>query len=152
MNLRNASHLMLAKLRSVSHIGDVSAKNLTPPQPSEGELAILQTLWQTGPCTVRQVHEMLGRDIGYTTVMKLMQIMAGKGLVRRDEENRAHLYHAAVKKEAVEKSLVQRLLDRAFAGSAAQLAMRALSTKKPSKAELAELRQMIETLEQGGKP
>jgi predicted transcriptional regulator len=98
------------------------------------------------------VHEALGRDVGYTTVMKLMQIMAGKGLVKRDEANRAHLYHAAVKQAAVEKTLVQRLLDRAFAGSAAQLAMRALSTKKPSKAELAELRQMIETLEQGGKP
>lgn len=129
----------------------MSTTNTSPPRPSDSELAILQVLWQAGPCTVRQVHEVLERDTGYTTIMKLMQIMTEKGLVERDEENRAHLYHAAVKQEAIEKGLVRRMLDNAFAGSAAKLAMRAISTKKPSAEELAELRELIDTLEKGGK-
>jgi predicted transcriptional regulator len=123
----------------------------SPPRPSDSELSILQVLWQRGPSTVRQVHEVLERETGYTTIMKLMQIMAEKGLVERDEENRAHLYHAAVKQEAIEKGLVRRMLDNAFAGSAAKLAMRALSTKKPSAKELSELRTLIDSLEKGGK-
>jgi predicted transcriptional regulator len=126
-------------------------ENASVPQPSEGELAILQVLWQRGPCTVRQMHEELDRDVGYTTVMKLMQIMAGKGLVERDEASRAHLYRAAVRQENVEKGIVKRLLRTAFAGSAARLAVRALSTRKPSAAELKELRQLIENLQRGGK-
>ncbi|MBL9129785.1 MAG: BlaI/MecI/CopY family transcriptional regulator [Verrucomicrobiaceae bacterium] len=129
----------------------MSATTTSPPRPSDSELAILQVLWEHGPCTVRQVHEVLERDTGYTTVMKLMQIMAEKGLVERDEENRAHLYHAAVKQETVEKGLVRRMLDNAFSGSAARLAMRALSTKKPSAEELAELRELIDSLEKGGR-
>ena len=130
----------------------MAAKSSSIPRPSEGELAILQVLWRLGPCTVRQVHEELNAGTGYTTVMKLMQIMAGKGLVQRDEAERAHRYKAVATQERVEKGLVQRLLDKAFAGSAAQLAMRALSTSKPSKTELAELRELIDTLEKGGRP
>ena len=143
--------LFLPYCEKFRSIGIMAAQTASTVQPSEGELAILNVLWRLGSCTVRQVHEELGRDIGYTTVMKLMQIMAEKGLVVRDEQNRAHLYHAAVKQDAVEKNLVQRLLDRAFSGSAVQLAMRALSARKPGKAELAELRQLIDSLEKGGK-
>jgi predicted transcriptional regulator len=149
--MRTASHIFLPLCETFRRIGFMAAKMTSTSQPSEGELAILHVLWRLGSCTVRQVHEELGRDIGYTTVMKLMQIMADKGLVLRDEQNRAHLYHAAVKQDAVEKNLVQRLLDRAFSGSAVQLAMRALSARKPDKAELAELRQLIDSLEKGGK-
>ena len=123
---------------------------VTKPKPSAGELAILQVLWRLGPCSVRQVHEELGRGTGYTTVMKLMQIMAAKGLVERDEENRAHLYEAVVRQEDVERGIIRRVLDSAFAGSSAQLAMCALSTQRPDQAELAELRKLINTLEQGG--
>jgi predicted transcriptional regulator len=127
----------------------MATRSTPPAKPSEGELAILQVLWRLGPCTVRQVHEALGTATGYTSVMKLMQIMATKGLVRRDEESRAHLYHPAVKQELVEKNLIHRLLENAFAGSAAQLAMRALSAKKPSQAELTELRVLIDHLQKG---
>ena len=129
----------------------MSANTTSPPRPSDSELAILQVLWEQGACTVRQVHEALQRDTGYTTVMKLMQIMAEKGLVERDEENRAHLYHAAVKQDLIEKGIVRRVLESAFAGSAARLAMRALSTKKPTAEELAELRGLLDSLEKGGR-
>jgi BlaI family penicillinase repressor len=149
--MRNVSHFLLVKVRSVSQNPAMADENASAPPPSEGEQAILQVLWQQGPCTVRQVHEALDRDVGYTTVMKLMQIMAGKGLVERDEASRAHLYRAAVRQESVEKGIVRRLLRTAFAGSAARLAVRALSTRKPSQAELSELRQLIENLQKGDK-
>ena len=121
------------------------------PRPTDGELEILRVLWERGPGTVREVQEGLGgsRETGYTTVLKLLQIMTEKGLVRRDESERAHVYAARVPREQTEKQLVGDLLDRAFAGSAATLVMRALSSKKASSEELARIRQFLDELEGG---
>ena len=121
------------------------------PRPTDAELAILRVLWKRGPSTVREVHEALHEQgTGYTTVLKLMQIMADKGLVDRDERQRAHVYTARASEERTQSQLVTELLDRAFDGSGARLAMQALSAKKSSKAELAELRRLLDALE-GGK-
>ena len=121
------------------------------PRPTDGELEILRVLWERGPGTVREVQEGLGgsRETGYTTVLKLLQIMTEKGLVRRNESERAHVYAARVPREQTEKQLIGDLLDRAFAGSAATLVMRALSSKKASSEELARIRQFLDELEGG---
>jgi predicted transcriptional regulator len=124
------------------------------PRPTDAELAILQVLWERGDSTVREVHEAL-KDIqasGYTTVLKLMQIMTEKGLVERDESNRAHVYRARATQQKTQRQLVSDLLDKAFGGSPARLAMQALSSKKSSPEELAELRKLLETLEPEEKP
>lgn len=115
-------------------------------RPTDAELAILQVLWDGGPSTVRQVHEALteARETGYTTTLKLMQIMAEKGLVRRDESSRTHVYTAAFSREDTQGSLINDLLDRAFGGSAAALVMQALSTRPTSPEELKEIEQLIE--------
>lgn len=120
-------------------------------RPTASELAILRVLWERGPSTVRAVHEALEGDkrSGYTTTLKLMQIMAAKGLVERDEASRAHVYRAAAKREAVEREMVGDLLERLFAGSAAQLVMRALSVKKATPQELRDIRDLIERHEAG---
>ncbi len=112
---------------------------------------ILQVLWDRGPSTVRQVHACLENktDAGYTTTLKLMQIMAEKGLVRRDERERAHVYRATLKQVETQGRLVDDLVERAFGGSAAALVMRALSTKKASRAELAEIRRLLDEYEGG---
>lgn len=120
------------------------------PRPTDAELAILRVLWQRGPSTVREVLEALSpRDVGYTTVLKLLQIMAGKRLVARDDRERAHVYEAAVAQAETEGRLVADLLDRAFGGSAERLMMRALSRRKSSPAELARLRELLDELEGG---
>jgi BlaI family transcriptional regulator, penicillinase repressor len=126
-------------------------KNL--PRPTDAELEILNVLWRRGPSTVREVQEVLleHKDIGYTTVLKLMQIMAEKNLVRRDERNRTHVYEAERAQDETQRQLLADLLDRAFNGSATKLVMQALSSKKTSRKELAEIRQMLEELEEGGK-
>ena len=124
------------------------------PRPTDAELAILQVLWERGESTVREVHEAL-KDVqgsGYTTVLKLMQIMTEKGLVERDESNRAHVYRARATQQKTQRQLVSDLLDKAFGGSPARLAMQALSSKKSSPEELAELRKLLETLEPEEKP
>lgn len=120
-------------------------------KPTASELAILRVLWDRGPCTVRAVHDALegGKPSGYTTTLKLMQIMAAKGLVERDEASRAHVYRAAAPRESVEREMVGDLLERLFAGSAAQLVMRALSVKKATPEELREIREMIESHGEG---
>ncbi len=120
------------------------------PRPTDAELAILLVLWQRGPCTVRQVHEALieGRPMVYTTVLKLMQIMTDKGLVRRDESERTHVYEVTRTEEETQRQLVDHLLDRAFGGSGPRLAMRALATRRSSPGELAELRQLLDELEE----
>ena len=118
-----------------------------PPQPTDGELAILRVLWERGPCTVRQVHEILDRDTGYTTVLKLLQIMTEKGLVRRDESQRTHIYAAARSAEVTQRQLLSDLLDKAYAGSAAQLVLQALSARRTSAAELREIRKLLDTHE-----
>lgn len=121
------------------------------PQPTEGELAILHVLWQHGPSTVRQVHEALSsrRSTGYTTTLKLMQIMAEKGLVDRDVSRRTHVYRATVSRERAQRQLVKDLLHRAFDGSTKSLVMQALSAKKTSPEELAEIRKLLDELEGG---
>ena len=117
--------------------------------PTDAELQILSVLWRDGPSTVRDVHEALAtvQDTGYTTVLKLMQIMAQKGFVERDETNRSHVYRAAITEEQAQRGLLGQLMDKAFSGSAAQLVMRALSMQPSSAGELDEIRSMIDEME-----
>ena len=116
------------------------------PRPTDAELAILRVLWERGASTVRQVHEALAdtRDTGYTTTLKLMQIMADKGLVTRNETARTHVYSAIAGEEQTQRQLVKDLVDRAFGGSAAQLVLRALSADGATDAELKEIRKLID--------
>ena len=115
-------------------------------------MEILQVLWDRGPATVRQVHEQLRRtrSTGYTTTLKLMQIMTEKGLVERDQSRRSHVYRVKVSQDRAQRQLVRNLLDRAFGGSTKNLVMQALAAKKTSAAELAEIRKLLDELE-GGK-
>jgi len=121
------------------------------PKPTDAELEILTVLWSRGPATVREVHEIVAKrkPAQYTTVLKTLQIMAGKGLVRRDEKQRAHIYEAACPREWTQKQLAGDLLQRAFNGSAARLMQGALSARRASKAELAELRKLLDEHEKG---
>ena len=116
------------------------------PRPTDSELAILTILWERGPSTVRQVHEALAaeRDTGYTTTLKLMQIMADKGLVTRNESARTHVYAAMASEEQTQRQLVKDLVDRAFGGSAAALVLQALNAEGASPAELREIRKLID--------
>lgn len=120
------------------------------PIPTDAELQILQVLWKRAPASVREVYEALGASSGYTTVLKTMQIMTEKGLVTRDESNRSHLYRPAVQAAPTERKLINELVHKAFDGSAARLAMRALATGRPSRQELAEVRALLEALEGEG--
>ena len=116
------------------------------PKPTESELELLGILWERGPVTVRELFEAVneGRPVVYTGVLKLLQIMAEKGLVERDERERAHVYRAAVSQADTERRFVRELSERFFAGSAAQLALRALQIEKASDEELEAIRQLIE--------
>ena len=121
---------------------------MTKRRPTAAELEILNVLWDRGPSTVREVHEALGeRGSGYTTVLKFMQIMAEKGLVRRDEKQRAHVYEARLPREQTQTQLVRDLMDKVFNGSASRLIMNALSGRKASAAELAEIRRTLDEME-----
>jgi BlaI family transcriptional regulator, penicillinase repressor len=124
-------------------------KNTPPPRPTDAELEILTVLWSRGPSTVRAVHETIAgrRPAQYTTVLKLLQIMDQKGLVRRNESQRAHVYEASRPREATQRQLAGDLLQRAFGGSARSLMLGALSARKASKKELAELRQLLDEYE-----
>ena len=115
-----------------------------PRKPTDGELAILRVLWARGPSTVRQVAEALERDTGYTTALKLLQIMTEKRLVRRDETSRTHIYEAAATEDQTQHTLVSDLLDRAFGGSAAKLVLQALATRKTSPEELVEIKRLLD--------
>lgn len=119
------------------------------PRPTDAELAILRILWARGPSTVRDVHLELSatQQTGYTTILKLLQIMTDKGLVLRDETERAHIYQAAMSEERTQQGLVKDLLEKAFGGSAQKLVLRALSTRKTSPEELAEIRKLLDELE-----
>ncbi len=119
----------------------------TLPRPTDGELSILRVLWRLGPSNVRRVATEIGPDTGYTTVLKQLQIMTEKRLVRRDDRERTHVFAAALREEETQRQLLDDLMERAFAGSAQQLVMRALSGRKPTAAELAELRGLIDSLE-----
>jgi predicted transcriptional regulator len=123
------------------------------PRPTDAELEILNVLWSAGPATVRQVYEAINerRPIQYSTVLKFMQIMADKGILVRDESERAHVYQAAQSREATQQQLAGHLLERAFSGSAKDLVMGALSAKRASKAELAEIRRLLDEYAKGGK-
>ena len=122
-----------------------------PPRPTDAELEILTVLWSRGASTVRDVHEAISarKPTQYTTVLKLLQIMAEKGLVRRDETQRAHIYEASRPREWTQRQLAGDLLDRAFSGSAKSLLLGALSSRKASREELAELRKFLEEYEKG---
>jgi BlaI family transcriptional regulator, penicillinase repressor len=115
------------------------------PKPTEGELQLLGILWERGPSTVRELFERVntGRPVVYTGVLKLLQIMAEKGLVLRDERERAHVYRAAVSQADTERRLLRELSERFFAGSAAQLALRALEMEKSSDEDLEAIRKLI---------
>ena len=121
------------------------------PRPTDAELEILKVLWRRGPSTVREVFETLGesKTTGYTTVLKTMQIMAEKGLVVRDESERAHRYEPAAPEDETQRRLVGDLLRKAFDGSAKKLVMQALSTERASSEELSEIRRMLDELERG---
>ena len=120
----------------------------SPRPPTTAELAILRVLWAHGPSTVREVHEALARDrdIGYTTALKLLQIMVEKGLASRDVRSRGHVYAARAGEAATQRRLVQDLVERAFAGSSLRLVMQALSAKRPSPHELEELRALLDEM------
>jgi predicted transcriptional regulator len=122
------------------------------PLPTDAELEILTVIWSKGPSTVREIHETIARrrPAQYTTILKLMQIMAEKGLLHRDCEQRAHVYSAARAQAWTERELAGDLLHRAFSGSAARMLVGALSAKRASKSELAEIRKLIDDYE-GGK-
>jgi predicted transcriptional regulator len=124
-----------------------------PPRPTDAELEILTVLWSRGPSTVREVHESVSRrkPTQYSTVLKFMQIMSEKGLVRRNDEQRAHIYEAAQPREWTQQRLAGDLLQRAFGGSAKSLLVGALSARKASKQELAELRKMLDEYEKRAK-
>jgi predicted transcriptional regulator len=121
------------------------------PRPTDAELELLTVLWSRGPSTVRDVHETIARrrPTQYTTVLKQMQIMAAKGLVSRDEKLRAHVYETARPREWTERQLAGDFLQRAFEGSASRLMVGALSARKTSKKELAELRRLLDEYERG---
>jgi predicted transcriptional regulator len=131
--------------------GAVSKTNL--PQPTNAELVILRALWKLGPSTVRRVQDELNQKqpTGYTTVLKMLQIMTEKGLVSRDESERTHVYEAALPEEETQKQLVSDLMDRAFGGSARKLVLHALSVKRASRKELEQIRRLLDELEGGAK-
>lgn len=119
------------------------------PKPTEGELELLRVLWERGPSTVREIHEALSgeKDTGYTTTLKILQKMTDKGLVKRDESSRSHVYRPVLRAEQTQRQLVRDLLHRAFAGSPGQLVLQALSEKKASPEELTEIRRLLDSME-----
>lgn len=119
------------------------------PRPTEAELEILQVLWERGGCTVRDVHEVLHRrdGTGYTTALKLLQIMHGKGLVVRDDSQRAHVFRAAVSKDKTQKRFLADLMQRLFEGSPSQLVVQALGSQRASREELREIRALLNRLD-----
>ena len=123
----------------------MSAKQV---KPTESELEILQVLWNKEKATVRDVHEDLAqlKDVGYTTTLKLMQIMYEKGLVKRDDSNKTHIYEAAVSREKTQKQLVGKMVDTLFQGSPTQLVMQALGNHKTSRRELEEIQKLLDNL------
>ena len=116
-------------------------------KPTDSELEILQVLWEKGNATVRDVHEELVqvKDCGYTTTLKLMQIMFEKGLVLRDDSNRSHIYEANVSRETTQKQLMDKMVDSVFSGSHSQLVMQALGAHTPSRKELEEIQQLLDS-------
>ncbi len=127
------------------------AQKKNPFKPTGKELEILQILWKNGPSSVRDVHAALGGDPsnGYTTILKLMQIMHEKGLLTRQKDGKLHLYKAVLSQESTNRQLVHRMIDTVFQGSASQLVLSALGNRKASKEELDEIRKYLDSLEGG---
>ena len=125
-------------------------KKAATPRPTDAELAILRVLWDRGPSTVREVHEALrsSQSSGYTSVLKLLQIMTDKGLVVRDETNRAHVYGPKLSEQRTQLQLLSDLVDRAFAGSSAKLVLQALSGRRATREELRDIRALLDQLEE----
>jgi predicted transcriptional regulator len=121
-------------------------KDASPQKPTAAELQILQVLWERGPSTVREVHEALQQEkaLGYTTVLKLMQIMTTKGLVRRDENQRAHVYQAQQPAEKTKRQFAADMLQRVFDGSARELMLHALASQRSTRQEIEELRNLLD--------
>ena len=121
------------------------------PRPTETELELLRILWETEPATVREIYDRFNEDrpSGYTTVLKLLQIMTTKGLVVRDEANRAHVYRAAISQDAMQSKILKDLSMRLFSGSAAQLALHALAMEPANQNELEEIRMLIDRRRNG---
>jgi BlaI family transcriptional regulator, penicillinase repressor len=128
-----------------------NAENL--PKPTEGELEILQIIWENGPSSVRFVNDKLNlnKEVGYTTTLKIMQIMTEKGLITRIKEGKLHTYEAVISKENTQAQLMSKFLDSVFKGSAMNLVMQALGNRKSSSEELKQIREYIERLEGGTK-
>jgi predicted transcriptional regulator len=122
------------------------------PRPTDAELAILSVLWSRGPSTVRDVHDALRKSqgSGYTTILKLLQIMTDKGIVTRDESERAHVYSPRLSERRTQRQLLGDLVDRAFGGSSAKLVLHALSERAATTEELRDIRALLDTLEKGG--
>jgi len=120
------------------------------PRPTDAEISILRVLWERGPSTVRQVHDVLSvdRDFAYTTTLKLLQLMTEKGVAIREEDGRVHLYRAAVAQEETQRHLIRDLVDRAFGGSPSQLVMQALAAKPASAEALREIRRLLKEHEE----
>lgn len=121
-------------------------------KPTEGELEILQILWENGPSSVRFVNDRLNeiREVGYTTTLKIMQIMADKGLVERNTESRTHIYKAIINEEATQKQLLQKFVDATFRGSAMKMVMQTLGNHEASEKELKEIKALIDRIEKSG--
>jgi BlaI family transcriptional regulator, penicillinase repressor len=119
------------------------------PKPTDAELEILQILWQNGPSTVKAVNEKLNekKEVGYTTALKLLQIMYEKNIVLRDENERSHVYSAAIEENDIQKVLIDKLLETAFSGSAANLVMQTLGNSQTSKEELKKIREFLNKME-----
>ena len=128
-------------------------KKKSSPKPTEAELEILQILWDSGPSTVRFVNDKLNlrKEVGYTTTLKIMQIMTEKNLLSRDEENKSHIYSAVYKKDETQKVLLDKFLESTFGGSASKLVLQALGNRKTSKKEIEEIRKFLDKIEGGKK-
>lgn len=123
--------------------------NSKQSKPTESEMEILQVMWEKGPSTVREVHEILSetKDSGYTTTLKLMQIMNEKGLLYRNDGSKTHIYTAAVKKESIQKQVVSKMINGLFKGSSAKLVMHALGNHRASKQEILEIKKYLDEIE-----
>jgi len=122
-------------------------------KPTDSEIEILNILWEKGPSTVREVHEVLekNKDAGYTTTLKLMQIMHEKDILKRDVSNKSHVYTANISREKTQGQIVKRMIDNVFNGSASSLVMQALGNHKPNKEELDEIKKYLDEIERGNK-
>ena len=143
--------LLFGGLTKIIVYSGQNLKTMSAPKlikPTESELEILQILWAKGLATVREVHDELGRtkNVGYTTTLKLMQIMNEKGLVKRDDSMRTHVYQAAVNKEKTQKHLLGKMIDNLFGGSPTQLVIQALGEHKASPAELEKIQALLNDL------